>query len=616
MPWAFYSCRTGAVSAAPGMAESGWSRVRVAPDAPPAPGGQRSLWRAAALAASALACAVAVAHGRAASVASLAPARVRDLYSPGYIVEGDVDPTKQGGWYAVPLPDPAARMPDTYKYIETGHYPGILAREDKVQSGWEALNRGQRTTGLYQDRSDFSAGERTVLFQTLAAASKAPARTGKSAQGPPALAAAEKAGLVQAVSTRSKMNVVHNVITTAVTPAPAAVKKAAVAAVQKHLLDQTAPAAEDAAPTAAGGTPADFAKDPSDEADVPLSNVLRVGEKFFGTQLLTTSADPNKQKVLVKMYMESECPACRRFSETYLKDIVEAPGMTDIMDLEFVPFGHGKILRPITPEDVKEDPTGQLQLNVMNHTSQLLPILKQFAAGWRPDFRYPDSKPVGAEPPMLKVLCQHGNAECEGNAWESCLQDVVPDLKDLFPVIDCLEARSCPADTSTKPPACVGSPDSVVQGCVQDFGQGTVNVEQLVACSRGSRVQELAVMADIATLDANIVWAPWFTVDGTDLIQDPNNPEDDGAKAFREQFLLGKKICDTYASKTGQAPPPACATFPQTDADIPAKPYEKYPKDDFSSVISKQKMQQVTQKAAGPSFVDTIRNLVGGLGWH
>ena len=44
-------------------------------------------------------------------------------------------------------------------------------------------------------------------------------------------------------------------------------------------------------------------------------------------------------------------------------------------------------------------------------------------------------------------------------------------------------------------------------------------------------------------------WAPWFTVDGEDLIQDPNNPN--ATTSFREMFLLGKKICDTYEIKTG-----------------------------------------------------------------
>jgi hypothetical protein len=40
-------------------------------------------------------------------------------------------------------------------------------------------------------------------------------------------------------------------------------------------------------------------------------------------------------------------------------------------------------------------------------------------------------------------------------------------------------------------------------------------------------------------------WAPWFTVDGEDLIQDPNKPN--ATTSFRKMFLLGKKICDTYA---------------------------------------------------------------------
>lgn len=60
------------------------------------------------------------------------------------------------------------------------------------------------------------------------------------------------------------------------------------------------------------------------------------------------------------------------------------------------------------------------------------------------------------------------------------------------------------------------------------------------------------------------------------------------------------------SSNTGKEPPTACAKFPQTDADIPDKPYEKYKTDeDFSAFIVKQEkekkeLQQKQQQLQNP----------------
>jgi hypothetical protein len=368
----------------------------------------------------------------------------------------------------------------------------------------------------------------------------------------PAIAAAEAAGLVQAVGGASKARMAYSALAHVKGAPPAAggaggpagkavagkvvagksaaeIRAAAAAAVRTHILAE-APANEtDAAADAPADAPAggSFAKDPSTLADAPESQIDAAAKAFAVTPMLMSNGpDVNTDKVLVKLYMESQCPACRRFSTTYLKDIVEAPGMSDILDLEFVPFGNGRVIDP------SADPNSAGF--VVNHTSLLLPLLQEMAEPWHPK-------------PAFQIVCQHGIDECMGNALEACVQDVQPDMRISFPVLDCIENRGCPEDT--KPPDCVAPPQQVAQGCVVEKGQGKINVPQLLQCMQGTRSQELMIMNDVATLNANIQWAPWITVDGEDLIQDPNNPN--ATVSFREMFLLGKKICDTYASKTG-----------------------------------------------------------------
>jgi hypothetical protein len=61
---------------------------------------------------------------------------------------------------------------------------------------------------------------------------------------------------------------------------------------------------------------------------------------------------------------------------TYLKDILDAPGMQDIVDVEFVPFGNANILRPLKPGEVQGKSVEDTP-NLLNKTSELLPVLKQ-----------------------------------------------------------------------------------------------------------------------------------------------------------------------------------------------------------------------------------------------
>ena len=134
-------------------------------------------------------------------------------------------------------------------------------------------------------------------------------------------------------------------------------------------------------------------------------------------------------KVTVTIYMESECPSCRRFSTTYLKQVLQAPGVGEIIDLKIVPWGNAKVT------DFEDAST------TFNTTQQLTSILEQLKTPWD-------------KHPKLKFDCQHGRDECLGNAWEACLVSTLPRHEDYFPVFDSIESRGCAAGMA--PPKCVG----------------------------------------------------------------------------------------------------------------------------------------------------------------
>jgi len=299
---------------------------------------------------------------------------------------------------------------------------------------------------------------------------------------------------------------------------------------------------------------------------------------------LTTPDD----KVVLTMYMESECPACRRFSTTIVKEILAAPGVGEIVDFRAVAWGWGQVVEAPTQKQLQVDPHAY---NILNRTAQLMPILARLGA-------------LGAETPPIHFECQHGAGECAGNAVESCLQDVAPRHQQFFPVMDCLESRTCAE--GMEPPACLGQPIDVVQGCLEEYGQG-ISVEHINACYQGARVQELMIMNDLETVKAKPQWVPWFQVDGQALVDVPKTGGNDTA-LFREQFLMGKRICDLYVAKTGNTAPKGCATFPQSDAEVPQNPFARFAETNFTSLIAKldlekHQAQHATLKKAASATV-------------
>ena len=68
-------------------------------------------------------------------------------------------------------------------------------------------------------------------------------------------------------------------------------------------------------------------------------------------------------KITITMFMESECPACRKFSTHVVKEILDAPGVGDIVDFRPVPWGWGMIIEAPTATQIKADPNAFNMLN-------------------------------------------------------------------------------------------------------------------------------------------------------------------------------------------------------------------------------------------------------------
>ena len=114
-------------------------------------------------------------------------------------------------------------------------------------------------------------------------------------------------------------------------------------------------------------------------------------------------------------------------------------------------------------------------------------------------------------------------------------------------------------------------------------------------------------MNDMETLKAKPQWVPWFQIDGSNLVEVPETGGNSSA-LFRQQFLMGKRICDLYVAKTGKDAPKGCSSFPQSDADLGHDPFKRFAVANFTSLIAQLDMEKEQQqhatalkKAAGTS---------------
>jgi hypothetical protein len=108
--------------------------------------------------------------------------------------------------------------------------------------------------------------------------------------------------------------------------------------------------------------------------------------------MVSLDADPGK--VQVTIYMESLCPACRKYTTTYLKQVLEAPGVGKIIDLRVVPFGNA-------------DATDAANVDIKYNTTELLkPLLMQMESPWA------DPVCLATHRPSVDSLRQRKMVEC------------------------------------------------------------------------------------------------------------------------------------------------------------------------------------------------------------
>lgn len=99
---------------------------------------------------------------------------------------------------------------------------------------------------------------------------------------------------------------------------------------------------------------------------------------------------------------------------------------------------------------------------------------------------------------------------------------------------------------------------------------------------------------------ASLGQVPWITVDDAPLVADPGDPAKDPVnenqtRAFRQQFLLGKRICRRYEDKTGKTPPMGCAKFPQSDEQVGKNPWSRFPHNNFTAFIMADQQAKVAE---------------------
>ena len=217
----------------------------------------------------------------------------------------------------------------------------------------------------------------------------------------------------------------------------------------------------------------------------------------------------------------------------------------------------------------------------------------------------------------IALVCQHGEGECEGNEWESCVQDVSTSPEESFAVFECIEGKFCDEAQGGgmfPNPECDEAPGDTAYNCVKDKGR---NIDQaaLVQCFQDkTKITELLVMNDIATLDVDIKWVPWFTVDGQSIVEVTKKSDMSmTSTAFREQFLLGKKICDAFVAKTGKKAPEGCLAFPHQDSELGEDPWTFFNTTNFTALVAKHKQQELESSQEITLGVTGAQALVNNL---
>jgi len=143
------------------------------------------------------------------------------------------------------------------------------------------------------------------------------------------------------------------------TPQLAAVNKAV------HLAQPTKLAIKTAADLKSAAQSARHSPTATSSLLAQVSKQMAAGgaDKAAKASILKEKTDDSKIKV--RLYMESQCPMCKKLSTTYIKQMLATQEMRDVVDFRFVPWGNGAIMDGATKA-------------VLNTTAQLEPVLQQY----------------------------------------------------------------------------------------------------------------------------------------------------------------------------------------------------------------------------------------------
>lgn len=170
---------------------------------------------------------------------------------------------------------------------------------------------------------------------------------------------------------------------------------------------------------------------------------------------------------------------------------LSAPGILDIVDFDFVPFGNAYYSKVTGNTSYDRGPgmTSWLEQCGMGKT---------------------DVSPDCFEGP---ILCQHGPNECQGNLIEGCLKTVLPKAKDYWPWISCFEGQ----DIDRVPGS--GSPLKAMKACNQKHMRDVSKMAALDKCINTPAAAHAVSVANAKPTAALIPaheGTPWILINGKD----------------------------------------------------------------------------------------------------
>jgi len=205
---------------------------------------------------------------------------------------------------------------------------------------------------------------------------------------------------------------------------------------------------------------------------------------------------------------------CIAAATGYVNDTLSAPGVADIVDFDFIPWGNAYFATV----------TG-------NTTYDRGPGMTDWLTKCGMGVTSPPSGCFSGP-----ILCQHGFNECKGNLIEGCVKQTLNDVvADYWPFMACFEDAGIDRVNPD-------SPIKAMDKCFTKVGAAKATIAAVKECVSDSKASA-AVLSKNAALTAALVPAhegtPWILVDG---------------KALSGDNLL-KAVCEAYQG----AKPAGCA---------------------------------------------------------